>query len=246
MVAEIDLHGMAFAARGGRQVGALETYALVSPLEAAGVQIVEKRIDLSLPPELHARVLAGGLPIMREFELASGRYQSRLLVRDPRLMLVRPSLYTGLAAVYLLGSVLAGRPLSYDGARPMAARGGPERLAAYERAWDNSPEFRRTHRLMTAGFGLALAADSVLRVVIVYAVPTARAAWLSNAPRVVAIVLFIGCSALAGRRFKRLVDRVEAGDDAPLGAKVSAGVSLLLWVGVMYWGRMLQFFGKSF
>jgi hypothetical protein len=45
---------------------------------------------------------------------------------------------------------------------------------------------------------------------------------------------------------KRLVDRVEAGHDAPLGAKVSAAVSLLLWVGVMYWGRMLQFFGKSF
>ena len=45
---------------------------------------------------------------------------------------------------------------------------------------------------------------------------------------------------------KRLVDRVEAGHDAPLGAKISAAVSLFLWVGVMYWGRMLQFFGKSF
>jgi hypothetical protein len=45
---------------------------------------------------------------------------------------------------------------------------------------------------------------------------------------------------------KRLVDRVEAGHDAPLGAKVSAAVSLFLWIGVMYWGRMLQFFGKSF
>ena len=45
---------------------------------------------------------------------------------------------------------------------------------------------------------------------------------------------------------KRMVDRVEAGHDAPLGAKVSAAVSLLLWVGVMYWGRMLQFFGKAF
>jgi hypothetical protein len=31
-----------------------------------------------------------------------------------------------------------------------------------------------------------------------------------------------------------------------LGAKVSAVVSLFLWAGVMYWGRVLQFFGKSF
>ena len=45
---------------------------------------------------------------------------------------------------------------------------------------------------------------------------------------------------------KRVVDGVEAGHDAPLGAKVSAAVSLFLWVGVMYLGRMLQFFGKSF
>jgi hypothetical protein len=45
---------------------------------------------------------------------------------------------------------------------------------------------------------------------------------------------------------KRAVDGVDAGQDAPLGAKVSAGLSLFLWVGVMYWGRMLQFFGKSF
>ena len=46
--------------------------------------------------------------------------------------------------------------------------------------------------------------------------------------------------------FKRMVDRVEAGHDAPLGAKVSAAVSLFLWVGVMYWGRMLPFIGNAF
>lgn len=45
---------------------------------------------------------------------------------------------------------------------------------------------------------------------------------------------------------KRVADGVGAGEDAPVGAKVSACVSLFLWVGVMYWGRVLQFFGKSF
>jgi Family of unknown function (DUF6644) len=45
---------------------------------------------------------------------------------------------------------------------------------------------------------------------------------------------------------KRAADGVESGQDAPLGAKISAGVSLFLWVAVMYWGRVLQFFGKSF
>jgi hypothetical protein len=54
-------------------------------------------------------------------------------------------------------------------------------------------------------------------------------------------VLFFYASGL-----KRAVDGVDAGQDAPLGAKVSAVVSLFLWAGVMYWGRVLQFFGKSF
>ena len=43
--------------------------------------------------------------------------------------------------------------------------------------------------------------------------------------------------------------RVEAlvpGDDAPLEAKIIAGASLFLWIGVLYWGRMLPFIGEAF
>ena len=133
-----------------------------------------------------------------------------LVVRDARLLLVRPSFYTGIAAVYLLVSATRGTPLSYAGSRPMAARGGPARLAAYERAWARSAEFRRTHRLVTAGFGVALALDSVLRLLIVYRAPVDRATWLSNVPHTVAIVLMVACSAMAGRRFARLVDEEMA------------------------------------
>ena len=134
---------------------------------------------------------------------------------DTKLLLVRPSFYTGIASVYLLGSSLSSTPVSYAGARSMAARGGADRLAAYERAWTHSPEFRRTHRLVTAGFGVALAVDSVLRVLIVYRTPLDRAAWLSSVPHTAAIVVMVGCSALAGRRFSRLVD---AELDADLGS----------------------------
>jgi hypothetical protein len=44
----------------------------------------------------------------------------------------------------------------------------------------------------------------------------------------------------------RRVDRVAAGQDAPAAAKVVAAVSLCLWIGVMYWGRMLPFIGNAF
>jgi hypothetical protein len=46
-----------------------------------------------------------------------------------------------------------------------------------------------------------------------------------------------------------LLAKVEAlgpVDDAPLSAKVIAGLSLTIWVGVIYLGRMLPFLGDSF
>jgi hypothetical protein len=44
----------------------------------------------------------------------------------------------------------------------------------------------------------------------------------------------------------RRVDRLGAGEDAPMAAKAIAGLSLFLWFGVLYWGRMLPFIGNAF
>jgi uncharacterized membrane protein len=42
------------------------------------------------------------------------------------------------------------------------------------------------------------------------------------------------------------VEAMGPGDDAPTAAKVMAGASLFLWIGVLYWGRMLPFIGQAF
>jgi hypothetical protein len=44
----------------------------------------------------------------------------------------------------------------------------------------------------------------------------------------------------------RTVDALGPGDDAPASAKIIAATSLFLWVGVMFWGRMLPFIGNAF
>ena len=44
----------------------------------------------------------------------------------------------------------------------------------------------------------------------------------------------------------REVEALGPGEDAPLAAKVIAVVSLFLWIGVMYLGRMLPFLGEAF
>jgi len=41
-------------------------------------------------------------------------------------------------------------------------------------------------------------------------------------------------------------EHLGPGDDAPLKAKIIAAVSIGLWVGVIYWGRMLPFIGDAF
>ena len=40
--------------------------------------------------------------------------------------------------------------------------------------------------------------------------------------------------------------RLADGADTPLGAKIIGAVSLISWLGVLYWGRMLPFIGNSF
>jgi uncharacterized membrane protein len=44
----------------------------------------------------------------------------------------------------------------------------------------------------------------------------------------------------------RQVEALAAGDDAPPLAKFIAATSLFLWVGVMYFGRMLPYLGSAF
>src|SRR4029079_17337368 len=134
-----------------------------------------------------------------------------VIVHDERLMLIRPSFYTLRAAVYLLYTAVAGKPLTFEAARPIATKGDPSRNASYDQAWATSAEFRRIHTMVTTGFGVALIADSVLRVVIVYTMPVDRSMWLSNVPHTVAMVLFLVVSAMAGRRFKRLVEGAQGG-----------------------------------
>ena len=41
-------------------------------------------------------------------------------------------------------------------------------------------------------------------------------------------------------------EKLGAGDDAPVAAKVIAVLSLVLWISVMYLGRMLPFLGDAF
>ena len=54
-------------------------------------------------------------------------------------------------------------------------------------------------------------------------------------------IFLAGVNLLAFYRtgMSRVVDRLRPGDDAPVLAKVIAGASLFLWLGVIYFGRLI-------
>src|SRR5438874_10824041 len=79
------------------------------------------------------------------FEVALGLVLD-FVIRDPRLMLARGSLYLAVGAVWVLVNVFTTRPLTVDAAKPMAARHGPRVTAAYEWCAANSPVFLRIPR----------------------------------------------------------------------------------------------------
>jgi hypothetical protein len=63
----------------------------------------------------------------------------------------------------------------------------------------------------------------------------------------------VSCLALAGANamvFERMVAAqalpLGVGDDPPLAAKVIGATSLVAWLGVLYWGRMLPFIGDAY
>jgi len=82
LVADIDPRGLAFEQKDGRFADVLGTYFLVSSRDTGERFHKERDLELSLPPELRQQIDQTWLPQLRDFSLAPGTYQARLLVRD--------------------------------------------------------------------------------------------------------------------------------------------------------------------
>ena len=153
------------------------------------------------------RLDALGLLIVAEIAVSVALVAS---THDPRLILARPAIYLAVAGVVNLISCLAGRPLSYTAATPMATKGDPQRAVAYERAWHHSAELRAIHRQLTAGIGLAMLLYAVLRVLIVYSFPTATAVLAQELPGLVLLALVVALIRRRVPRLRRIVDAEQA------------------------------------
>jgi hypothetical protein len=129
------------------------------------------------------------------------------VIRDPRLMLARGSLYLAIGGAWVLVNAFRARPLTVDAAKPFAAKHGRPAIAAYEWAAANSPAFLRIHRALSLAWSAAFIAYAVLRVVIIYSASSVgQSMWLNEIPGVAAFGVCLLASAWAGRRLAGIVE----------------------------------------
>ncbi|HSB61570.1 MAG TPA: VWA domain-containing protein, partial [Vicinamibacteria bacterium] len=79
---EVDPGGLGFEEEDGRSIGALQFLLVATNRETGEFFRYDQKVDLKLSPATRERITRAWLPIVREFELRTGRYQAKIVVRD--------------------------------------------------------------------------------------------------------------------------------------------------------------------
>lgn len=91
---------------------------------------------------------------------------------DTRLLLIRESFFTGALGIASFVSLLFPRPLMFAFGRSLIAGDDPVKIAHYNQSWQN-PYARHASRVATVVWGTVYCSDLLLRVLLVFTLPTA-------------------------------------------------------------------------
>ncbi len=120
-----------------------------------------------------------------------------LVTGDPRLLMALESYLTGLAGLWMIGTLGASRPFILTATLPLL----PEATAhAWEDSWRDDPSFRRVMRIMTLAWGGTFLVDAAARVVMAYTLPVDIVLRLSVVLLVGMLVVVVQASKAYGRR----------------------------------------------
>jgi VWFA-related protein len=82
VLAEVDVKDFGFLEEGGRLVDTLEFLLVVAHRETGEFYQYNQKVDMRLLPATRERLKTSWYPILRDFELAPGGYQAKIVVRD--------------------------------------------------------------------------------------------------------------------------------------------------------------------
>jgi len=86
---------------------------------------------------------------------------------DPRFLLLKNSVVTGVLGLVFLGTTLFGTPLTLAASQSFQ----PARKAELRHEYDTDPHVRRGHRLSSTVWGVGLLAEALVRVPLVFLLP---------------------------------------------------------------------------
>jgi len=96
-----------------------------------------------------------------------------VVARDPRFLLAKDGMITGLWGLWFLASLRASRPAGFVFARPLMEGRKMFAVADWDALWQAEPAFRRIWRVTTVLWGIGFLADAAARVVMSYTLPVA-------------------------------------------------------------------------
>lgn len=132
------------------------------------------------------------------------------LTGNPRSMIAKDSIISGVIAFAILGSVVLRRPLMSAGLKPFMTRGEPQRTAAWDRLAAASPRFRRLELLFSTIWGLTLLAECAARLVGAYTLPVTTMVWLGTVMALGAIAVAVVAGGAAAGPIQKMIDAEAA------------------------------------
>lgn len=125
---------------------------------------------------------------------------SSVLFSDPRLLLLKNSVFTGVLGLAFLGSLLLRRPVMFYFGRKFGTDGSPEGVARWDGFWADLSVFRHGQRVMTVVWGLAFVAEAVVRIPLVYALSVSAGVVIADVLPFVVIAALVTWTVLYAKR----------------------------------------------
>jgi hypothetical protein len=132
---------------------------------------------------------------------------------SPRLLLIKESAITGLFGVVLLASLLAPRPLMFYFGRKFATDGTPASVAWWNGMWQY-PAFRRSQRVITIVWGVAMLSEALVRIALTYVLSTGTMVAVSSVLPYIVLGALIFWTIMYGKRQGRLAAARRAAQPA--------------------------------
>ncbi|TCC44836.1 hypothetical protein E0H73_45305 [Kribbella pittospori] len=129
--------------------------------------------------------------------LATGALAS-LITGNPRWLLAKGGVYTGVIGVWLLWS-LRGRSIAFEGI--LTFQRSAAAVKAWEANWLDSPEFRHVMRAVTIIWGVGFLLEAGIRVTLAYALPVDIVPMVTTIQFIALLGLMLWLGPHYGRRY---------------------------------------------